>query len=96
MPRSRVSRIRERIRLRQYDMSRHAMDEMAEDLLDIIDVETAILNGRITRIEKNDPRGTKFVIEGTAVDNVTQVGTVGRFTTRDHYLIITVYAVSEN
>lgn len=51
MPRSRIERIREKIRLRQYDMSGHAMEEMAEDDLDIEDVEYAIMNGRISRIE---------------------------------------------
>ena len=39
MPRSPIQRIRERIRRRQYDMSAHAMEELAEDNLDIIDVE---------------------------------------------------------
>jgi hypothetical protein len=28
---------------------------MAEDYLTIMDVETAILNGRIVRVEKDDP-----------------------------------------
>ena len=60
MPRSRIERIREKIRLREYDMSAHAMEEMAEDELDVIDVETAIGNGRISRSEKDDPRGTKI------------------------------------
>ena len=40
-------------------MSVHAADEMAEDNLDILDVEQAILGGQVVRIEKNDPRGTK-------------------------------------
>jgi hypothetical protein len=43
-------------------MSGHAMEEMAEDLMDIIDVESAVLNGRLTRIERDDPRGTKYVV----------------------------------
>lgn len=42
MPRSRIERVREMIRLRQYDMSAHATEQMAEDELDVIDVETAI------------------------------------------------------
>lgn len=77
-------------------MSRHAMDEMAEDSLDIIDVETAILNGRISRIEKGDPRGTKYIINGRAADGTTPVGVVGRFTTTGRYVIITVYVISES
>ena len=95
MPKSKIERIRGYIRLRQYDMSAHAMEEMAEDNLDILDVEHAILNGRITRIKKNDPRGTKYIVEGTAANQVIPVGVVGRFTTTSRYLIITVYAITE-
>lgn len=46
MPRNDIERIREKIRVRQYDMSAHAMEEMAEDLLTILDVEEAILRGQ--------------------------------------------------
>ena len=76
-------------------MSAHAMEEMAEDKLDIIDVERAILKGQIRRIESDDPRGTKYVIQGVAVDQITPVGVIGRFTSTGRYLIITVYVVTE-
>jgi hypothetical protein len=76
-------------------MSAHAMEEMAEDELDIIDIESAMLNGRITRIERDDPRGTKYVVEGIAADRITRVGVVGRFTSIGRYLIITVYEITE-
>ena len=95
MRQSRIHRIREKIRLGEYDMSAHAMEEMAEDLLDITDVESAALNGRITRTEGDDPRGTKFVVEGAATDGKTPVGVVGRFTTTGRYLIITVYEIAD-
>ena len=62
MPRSRIERIREKIRLREYDMTSHAMDEMAEDRLAVLDIENAVLTGRLNRLEKDDPRGTKYVI----------------------------------
>lgn len=94
MSRSRIECIRERVRLRQHDMSAHAMEEMAEDGLDIEDVEQAILNGRIARIEKGDPRGTKYVVEGIGTDGLTPIGVVGRFTSTGRYLIITVYESS--
>lgn len=96
MPRSRLERIREKIRLRQYDMTGHAMEEMAEDNLDITEVERAVLTGRISRIERDGPRGNKYVIKGVAVDGVTAVGVVGRFTGNDRYLIITVYEITED
>lgn len=95
MPRNDVDRIREKIRLRQYDMSAHAMEEMAEDLLTILDVEEAVLGGQIIRIERDDPRGTKYIVVGTALDRQTPVGVVGRFASNGRYLIITVYEVTE-
>ena len=74
-------------------MSVHAMEEMAEDNLDILDVEQAVLTGQIIRTEKDDPRGMKYVVEGLATDGVTSVGVVGRFVSSEHYLIITIYEI---
>lgn len=71
------------------------MEEMAEDFLTILDVEEAALNGQLIRVEKDDPRGTKYVFVGTALDQQTSVGVVGRFASSGRYLIITVYAVTE-
>jgi hypothetical protein len=95
MSRKRLGQIREKIRFREYDMSAHAMEEMAEDDLDILDVEQAVLSGQIARIEKDDLRGTKYVIEGTGMDQTIPVGVVGRFTGTGRFLIITVYEVTE-
>ena len=94
MPRSWIERIREKVRLRQYDMTVHAVEEMAEDGLDIVDVEHAVLSGHVARIERNDPRGNKHVIEGMAANGATRVGVVGRFKESGRYLIITTYAIS--
>lgn len=76
-------------------MSAHAMEEMAEDFLNILDIESAILTGYVSRIEKDDPRGTKYVVIGTATDLQTSVGVVGRFPSSGRYLIVTVYEVTE-
>ncbi len=95
VPPNDIYRIREKIRLRQYDMTAHAMEEMAEDLLTILDIEEAVLSGRIIRVEKDDPRGTKYVVAGTALDHQTPVGVVGRFLSNERYLIITVYEITE-
>ena len=76
-------------------MSAHAMEEMAEDGLDIIDVEQAILSGRMMLTEKSDPRGTKYVVEGIAMDQQTVVGVVGRFVNTGRFLIITVYEIAD-
>ncbi len=94
MPRSNIERIRERVRLHDYDMTAHAMEEMAEDELDILDVEHAIFNGKVVRTEGDDPRGKKLVLEGLAVDERIPVGVVGRFTETGRFLIITVYEIT--
>jgi hypothetical protein len=77
-------------------MTVHAIEEMAEDDLDILDVEQAVLNGQVVRREKDDPRGTKYVIEGLATDGETSVGVVGRFQGSERYLIITLYEISKD
>jgi len=81
--------------LSQYDLTVHAYEEMAEDDLDVFDIEEAILNGRIARTQKRDPRGKKYTIEGLALDGITAVGIVGRFHATDRFLIITVYDVNK-
>ncbi len=68
---------------------------MAEDDLDVEDVEHAILRGTIVGVERDDPRGTKYVIHGLAVDGITLVGTVDRFASTERFLIITTYEVTE-
>ena len=75
-------------------MTAHAVEEMAEDGLDIVDMEHVVLAGRVVRIERDDPRGNQHVIEGIAADGVTPVGVVGRFTGGGRYLIITIYAIT--
>jgi hypothetical protein len=83
------------IRNSTYDMTVHATEEMAEDHLDIADIEVAILNGRLIKIDKDDPRGTRYTTRGIAMDGMIPVGTAGRFTETGRYLIIAVYEVTE-
>jgi hypothetical protein len=88
-------KIRNLVRENLYDLTRHANDEMAEDNLDIFDIENAIFTGKIVKVEKDDPRGTRYVIKGFAVDGITPVGVVGKFTETERYFVITVYDVTE-
>lgn len=55
MARVKIERMREKIRLLQYDMSAHAMEEIAEDGLTIVDVEHAILGGHMVGVWTDDP-----------------------------------------
>lgn len=71
MPRRIIDRIRAAIRAETYDMTAHAAEEMAEDRLDLADVESAILNGELVKLERGDRRGTRYVIHGTGADGIT-------------------------
>ena len=95
MPRRILDQIRVAIRDGAYDMTVHAVEEMAEDGLDLMDFEAAILNGRVIKRERDDPRGTRYTVHGAGTDGTTSVGTVGRFTETGRYLIITAYKVTE-
>ena len=95
MARQALVRIRAVVKHGAYDMTQHASEEMAEDELDIVDVETSISNGKLVKSEKDDPRGTRYTVYGVGPDRKTQIGTVGRFTETGRYLIITVYKVTE-
>ena len=95
MSRRLLERIQVAILSGDYDLTRHAINEMAEDELSIFDVERTILSGEITKTETDDPRGPRYTIIGLAEDRKTEVGVVGRFTETGVYLIITVYEVTE-
>jgi hypothetical protein len=88
-----LERIRSAILDHRYTLTEHAFDEMDEDNLDVLDVESAILTGQIDQVLTMDPRGTRHVIIGMATDQVTSVGVVVRFVEHDQLLIITVYEI---
>lgn len=73
-----LTRIRKAILDQHYTLTEHAYDEMEEDHLDVLDIETAILTGRLEQILTNDPRGTRYVVVGTAADQTTIVSVVVR------------------
>jgi hypothetical protein len=95
VPHRLIDRIREKIRLREYDMTIYAMEKMAEDDLDILDIEEAVLNGRVVRTKRHDLLDTKYTVEGLCYDGEKLVGIVGRFTSNARFLIITVYEIHE-
>lgn len=74
-----------------YVVTPHALLEMRDDNLDLVDVESAILTGTIVQVFTDDPRGVRYEIVGQANDLSTDVGVVVRFAGR--LLIITVYEI---
>ena len=87
---SRIDEIREKVRSRDYFISSHAEEEMAEDGFERSDVELAILRGRIDRKLTHDPRGTRYRIEGHAEDG-RPMHVLCRFRGDRSLIIITVY-----
>lgn len=94
MSREVLGRIQNSIRRGDYDVTFHANEEMAEDDLDIYDVEEAVLNGVISRTER-DERGEKYIVVGKCLDGRIEIGIVGRFKETGVFLIITVFEVTE-
>ncbi len=93
MPRRIIEKIRNAIRTGNYDMTYHAVEEMAEDEFGILDVENAILSGNIIKKVKDDPRGIKYIIKGVSTNQSKLIEIVGRFKETGIFLIITVYKI---
>ncbi len=88
-----LQRIRDAILQQRYILTEHAYNEMDEDGLDVLDVESALLSGAIDRALTRDPRGARYVVIGNATDDKTPVGVVVRFVEHDQLLVITVYEI---
>ena len=65
---------------------------MLDDELERIDVENAILKGRIEKKLTEDVRGTRYRIEGPALDG-RMIQVLCRFREGVNLIIITVYAI---
>jgi hypothetical protein len=77
---------------RDYYLSSHAEEEMADDRLERNDIEHAILRGKIDKKLTQDMRGTRYRIAGPTEDG-RPVHVVCRFKEVSGLIIITVYAV---
>jgi hypothetical protein len=64
-----IDAVREKTRNGEYEFAiPHFLEEMANDGLLFADIERVIATGRIRRRFKRDPRGTRYEIGGTAID----------------------------
>lgn len=87
-----LQRIRQKIIERDYYLSSHAEEELLDDELERIDIENAILKGRIEKKMKEDMRGTRYRMEGPARDG-RAIQVLCRFKEDASLIIITVYAL---
>ena len=88
-----LRRIQAAIAQGQYDLTAHALGEMAEDGFEGWDVEAAILNGALYERQRDDPRGIRYVVAGWSADREARAAVVCRFTETGRLLIITVYRI---
>ncbi len=86
-----IDRIREKIRGRDYFLSSHAVEELAEDGFELRDMENALLTGFIQKRLTHDPRGTRYRVEGPAADG-RLMHVLCRFKEVGALVIVTVYA----
>ena len=89
-----ISKIRQKILDRDYYISSHAEEEMLDDNLDRKDMENAVLKGSIEKKLKTDARGTRYRIEGPALDGRI-IHVITRIKENGELLIITVYELEK-
>ena len=83
--------MRERVRSRQYVMTRHARKEMNDDGLTIYDIERGILTGKILERQRDIATDEwKYRIRGKTVGPL-QVEVVAKLSPAGKLVIITVY-----
>ena len=87
-----IQRIRQKVIDREYYLSSHAEEEMLDDNLERIDIENAILKGYIEKKMTQDIRGTRYRLEGPALDG-RLIHVICRFKENANMILITVYAL---
>ena len=86
-----LKRFREKIRRREYVMSVHAEEEMDNDGLTILDIESSVLTGRIVERQRDlRTREWKYVVLGAGIDG-DPVGIVCKLSPTGRLAIITTY-----
>lgn len=57
--------VKQRIRSQEYLLSRHAQTERLGEDIDVCDIETAVLQGKMLEDYPDDPRGHSALISGS-------------------------------
>ena len=85
--------IRGKVRNREYEFTvPHFFEEMADDDLQLVDIEAAILSGKIRRRFTRDPRGARYEVAGISTDG-RQVAIICRIKDTGKLLFITTYVI---
>lgn len=84
-------KMRDLIRSLNYVMTIHGEEEMENDGLSILDVESAILNGDITEHQRDvNTAESKYLVTGKTLDDI-EVTVVAKLGASGKLVIITVY-----
>lgn len=87
-----LRRFRERIRATQFVVTLHAVEELEDEGLSVLDVEHAILTGKITHRQRDADTGEwKYLLSGGTLSH-DDVVVVAKLSPTDKLVIITVYA----
>ena len=88
-----ISRIRDCIRSLNYVVSLHAAEELDDDDLTILDLETILLTGQITERQRDrKTRELKLVVRGRTTEG-RAAETIVKFNRIGTLFVITVYLV---
>ena len=60
--------LRRKIAAGHYQLTQHAKDEAADENIELADVESIILTGRLAKTLTRDRRGPRFVVAGLTAD----------------------------
>ena len=86
-----LERMRERIHRRQYVMTVHAADEMEDDNLTVLDVESGVLTGRIVERQRDRDAGEwKYLVRGESLAE-SKIVVAAKLSMTGQLVIITVY-----
>ena len=86
-----LEQMRERILRRQYVMTVHAAEEMEDDKLSIIDVESGVLTGQIIERQRDRDTGEwKYLVRGESLAE-NRIVVAAKLSETGKMVIITVY-----
>lgn len=85
--------IRKKVLDQEYEFTiPHFFEEMANGDLQLVDIETAILNGKVNRRFTRDSHGIRYEVVGPATDG-RQVAVICRIKETGNVLFITTYTL---
>ena len=91
-----LKRFQNKIRARQFVVTLHAVEELEDEGLSVLDLEHAILTGEIaTRQKDADTREWKYLIKGRSLSD-DELVVVGKLSPTGKLVIITLYDETES